>query len=157
MRQRREIRNTETCRRSFILTQKAINLLKSANLRRTSPRLAILHALLEAQSPLTQDQIAEQLGSDAPNKTTIYRTLMYLVEKDLVHKAYVEERTWHYELAHHCGKHQCHPHFTCSQCQQTECLTDVHAPLVELPEGYTMQRQQIRIEGICQNCKNKCS
>lgn len=131
------------------------DLLHSANLRLTEPRLAILTVLLEASSPLTQEQIADRIGTAAPNKTTIYRTLMNLVDKGLVHKAFLEERTWHFELAHHCGRVQCHPHFTCTQCQQTRCMTGVSAPLVELPQGYVMERQSIRIEGICSTCRKK--
>ncbi|MHC5083728.1 MAG: Fur family transcriptional regulator [Planctomycetota bacterium] len=139
-----------------MMNQKAIDLLDAANLRQTAPRLAILNALLDADHPLTQEQIADDCGSDAPNKTTIYRTLMNLVEKNLVHKAYLEDRSWHFELAHQCGKHQCHPHFTCTQCQQTQCLTSAEAlPLVKLPTGYSMQRQQVHIDGICPDCQTK--
>ena len=137
------------------MKNKAIQLLESVNLRQTSPRLAILNVLLNAKAPLTREQIAEQIGTNAPNKTTIYRTLTHLVEKNLVHQAYLEERTWHFELAHNCGTHQCHPHFTCNECLQTQCLTNAAAPLVELPKGFKMQRQQIHIEGICPNCRAK--
>lgn len=135
------------------MKNKTIELLDSVSLRRTGPRLAILEALLAADCPLTQDQIAEAIGPDAPNKTTIYRTLTHLLEKGLVHEAFLEARTQHYELAHHCGRHHCHPHFTCIRCEQTQCLTDVHAPLVKLPKGYILQRQQIRIEGVCDKCR----
>jgi Fur family ferric uptake transcriptional regulator len=137
------------------MKQKAIELLRSSKLRQTAPRIAILTAMLRANVPVTQEQIAEQIGHSAPNKTTIYRTLMSLVEKNLVHKAFLEERTWHFELAHHCGQRQCHPHFTCSQCLQTQCMNGVTAPLVELPAGFTMHRQQIRIEGLCSTCRKK--
>ena len=61
---------------------KASALLDSCQLRKTQPRLMILSVLLEADGPLTQDQIAEQLGDTAPDKTTIYRTLMKLVQLD---------------------------------------------------------------------------
>ena len=139
-------------RKVIMMTPKAMELLRSVQLRQTEPRLAILKVLLSAKAPLTREQIAQQIGDDAPNKTTIYRTLTQLVEKNLVHQAYLEDRTWHFELAHQCGKHQCHPHFTCLQCRKTQCLTGIHAPLVELPKGYAMQRQQIHIDGVCQNC-----
>ena len=135
------------------MKQKAVELLNSVNLRQTRPRVAILEILLKTDAPVTQEQIAEHIGDTAPNKTTIYRTLMNLVEKNLVHKAYLEERTQYYELAHHCSEHQCHPHFTCSTCQQTQCLPEVSMPLVQLPKGYVMQRQQVRVEGICSTCK----
>jgi Fur family ferric uptake transcriptional regulator len=128
-------------------------LLQSAGLRQTEPRAAILNVLLAANAPLTREQIAERIGDSAPNKTTIYRTLMNLVAKGVVHKAYLEQRTWHFELARHCGQFQCHPHFTCTQCQQTHCMTSVSAPLLELPKGYHMERQSIRITGICPACR----
>jgi Fur family ferric uptake transcriptional regulator len=135
------------------MNNEAAKMLESADLRQTSPRLAILQVLLDADRPLTQDEIAENIGTDTPNKTTIYRTLTHLIEKDLVHQAYLEDRTWHFELAHQCGKHQCHPHFTCRQCQKTQCLTEVTGAMVNLPKGFKMQRQQIHIEGICPNCQ----
>lgn len=135
------------------MNSKAAEMLKSANLRQTNPRRAIIEVMLAAKAPLTREQIAEQIGADAPNKTTIYRTLSNLVEKNIVHQAYLEDRTWHYELAHNCGEHACHPHFTCSQCSQTHCLTAVTAPLVKLPKDYTLQRQQIHIDGICPDCQ----
>lgn len=136
------------------MNHKAAALLKSVDLRQTRPRMLILTVLLEAETPLSQEQIGELIGRSA-NKTTIYRNLMSLVEKNLVHQAYLEERTRHYELAHHCGKHQCHPHFTCSICQHTQCLPEVDMPLVELPENYVMERQQVRVEGICDACRKK--
>lgn len=136
------------------MNHKAAALLKSVDLRQTRPRMLILTVLLEAETPLSQEQIGELIGRSA-NKTTIYRNLMSLVEKNLVHQAYLEERTRHYELAHHCGKHQCHPHFTCSICQHTQCLPEMDMPLVELPENYVMERQQVRVEGICDACRKK--
>ena len=130
----------------------AAAMLHKKRLRITTPRLAVVEALWEAGCPLTQHQIADRLGAASPNKTTIYRTLISLMEADLVHKVFVQERQWHFELAHHCTEHQCHPHFTCTRCQRTECLYDVAIPLVQLPEGLVMYRQQIRIEGLCTAC-----
>ena len=137
------------------MKNKAVRLLESVHLRQTRPRLAILKALLVAEAPLTREQIAERIGTDAPNKTTIYRTLTHLVEKNLVHQAYLEDRTGHYELAHNCGEHQCHPHFTCNVCLRTKCLTDTVSPMVHLPQGFKMHRQQIHIDGICPDCLKK--
>lgn len=130
-----------------------IALLRQKKLRATTPRIAIMTAIRQASAPLTRQQIADRLGTDAPDKATIYRTLMTLVRADLVHKAFVQQRQWHFESAHHCGTHQCHPHFTCLRCRRTECLIDVHTPLVELTDGRTIHRQQIRIEGLCAMCQ----
>lgn len=132
--------------------QHAAALLRQKQLRVTAPRVAVIAAILQSKRPLTQQQIAAQIGDHSPNKTTIYRTLMSLIDANLVHKAFVQQRQWHFELAHHCTSIQCHPHFTCIRCHRTECLHGVSSPLVDLPKGMTMHRQQIRIEGICSAC-----
>ena len=135
-------------------TEKALGLLDSCQLRKTRPRVEILSVLLEADSPLTQEQIAERIGETVPDKTTIYRTLMKLAQHNLIHQAYIQERSQYFEPAHHCLADQCHPHFTCVQCHQTHCLTEAQAQLVRnLPTGYQILRQQIRLEGLCAACR----
>ena len=133
--------------------QQAAALLREHHFRVTAPRVGVMAALLDAGCPLTRQQITDRLAGAAPDKTTIYRTLMSLVEADLAHKVFVQQRQWHFEPAHHCSALQCHPHFTCLRCRRTECLHGVSAPLVKLPKGLTMHRQQIRIEGLCALCQ----
>lgn len=119
----------------------------------TACRRAVLEVLLGATTALTQDEIADRLGEGSCNRVSIYRTLGTLVEADLVHRAYLDERAQHFELADNCGERQCHPHFTCTQCGSTECLTGVDVPMVENPRGgYVITRQQVRLEGVCPGC-----
>ncbi|MHC4659006.1 MAG: Fur family transcriptional regulator [Planctomycetota bacterium] len=135
------------------IEQKAKELLGSANLRRTGPRMAILAVLLGSRRPQTADQIAAKLSRPAPNKVTIYRTLETFVEADLVHKAFLDERTWNFELAHNCTESQCHPHFTCTDCGDTNCLTDISLPLAKSPgKGFVIHRQRVQLEGLCPKC-----
>lgn len=75
------------------MKDKAAELLDSASLRCTQSRLLILEVMLKTNSPLTQDQIAKAIGAGAPNKTTIYRTLIQLLEKGLIHEAFLEYRS----------------------------------------------------------------
>jgi Fe2+ or Zn2+ uptake regulation protein len=135
--------------------QQVADLLRQKKMRITTARVAVLSVLMQAGCPLSQQQIADRLGPEAPDKTTIYRTLMSLVKTNLVHKAFVQQRQWLFEPAHHCTATQCHPHFTCVRCRRTECLIGVEAPLVKLPDGLTMHRQQIRIEGLCALCQKR--
>ncbi|MBN1816963.1 MAG: transcriptional repressor [Sedimentisphaerales bacterium] len=133
--------------------QAARTLLETASLRRTRPRLLVLQSLLQASYPVTQEQIAEQLGDKSPNKVTIYRTLEALCTAGVVHKAFLQDRTWHFEPAHNCSEHQCHPHFTCIACGQTTCLMDMQVPAVKSTHnGYTIHRQRMQLEGLCPNC-----
>jgi Fur family ferric uptake transcriptional regulator len=135
------------------LEREARQRLSEASLRRTQPRVAILTVLLDADRPLSQDEIAEALGAQAPNKVTIYRALETLLKTGLVHRAFVHERTWRFELADNCSERQCHPHFTCNGCGRTTCLVDLEAPLpARRYRGYTIQRQRIELEGLCPDC-----
>lgn len=135
------------------LRDKARQMLKHAKLYCTEPRLAILQVLLQAARPLRQDQIAEQLTLRALNKVTVYRTLESLIEVGLVHRAFTYRRAWYFELANHCTEHQCHPHFTCTNCGVTHCLTDILLPMAKVSQkGFIVNRQQVRLEGLCPAC-----
>jgi Fur family ferric uptake transcriptional regulator len=135
------------------LRDKARQILKNARLYCTEPRLAILQVLMQAARPLRQDQVAEQLTLRALSKVTVYRTLESLIEVGLVHRAFTYERTWYFELADHCTEHQCHPHFTCTKCGVTHCLTDILLPMAKISQkGFVVDRQQVRLEGLCPAC-----
>lgn len=134
--------------------RKIEELLCSAKLRRTKPRLAILSVLFGASKPITQEQIAAKLGPTGPNKVTIYRTLESFIKAGLAHKAYLRERTWHFELAHNCSESQCHPHFTCTNCGDTHCFTEMTLPTVKSPphKGFVIRHQRTQFEGLCPTC-----
>ena len=135
------------------LDLQASKLLKAAKLYRTQGRVAILKVLLKAGGPLRQEQIAKRFEKRRPDKVTIYRTLESLLRAGLVHKAYLQERTWYFELAHKCSETQCHPHFTCTSCGDTHCLTEMSLPMAKSPhKGFVIHRQQVRLEGLCPKC-----
>jgi Fe2+ or Zn2+ uptake regulation protein len=136
------------------LREKIDRLLDSVKLKRTEPRRMILGVLLATGKPQTADEITSAIGKGCPNKVTIYRTLESLVEAGLVHRAFIDERSQHYELADKCTEHQCHPHFVCSDCGQMHCMTEVSVPMATSPPaGFVINRQQVRLEGICPSCR----
>ncbi|OHB55667.1 MAG: hypothetical protein A2Y07_08970 [Planctomycetes bacterium GWF2_50_10] len=128
-------------------------IIKSARLRTTPGRLAIIGVLLKSPSPLTQEQIAAKLGNSGLNKVTIYRALESFLESGIIHRAFLKQRSWYYELAHNCSHSQCHPHFTCTACGRTLCLKTATVPMTSnLPPGYRVQRQKVELEGLCPDC-----
>jgi len=134
-------------------SQKIESALKKAGLKKTRQRVDILRVLLNAKQPLTAEQIGRKLRRAAPNKVTIYRCLESFVEAALVHRAYLGDRTWHYELGDHCTELQCHPHFTCTRCGLTRCMVDSTVGMVKgLEQGFVVHRQQVRLEGLCPRC-----
>lgn len=135
------------------LETKAKDLLKAAGLNFTKTQILVLGELLRADRPLSREDLLEKLSEYSPDKVTIYRILEKLCKTDLVHRVYIQKRAWNYELAHHCGEKQCHPHFTCNNCGKTFCMTDSTVPLVKnLKKGFIIQRQQVKIEGLCSSC-----
>ena len=128
-------------------------MLREAKLRCTRGRVAILEILSAAKRPLTREQITSELGKSGLNKVTIYRALERFVKVGLVHKAFLQARTWHFELADNCTKSQCHPHFTCTDCGTTHCLTEVSLPMAKSPhKGFVVDRQRVQLEGLCPEC-----
>jgi Fe2+ or Zn2+ uptake regulation protein len=128
-------------------------LLGSAKLKRTQPRRLILGVLLAVVKPQTAEGIASAIGKGCPNRVTVYRTLESLVDAGLVHRAFVDGRGRHYEMADKCTEHQCHPHFVCTGCGQTHCLTGVSVPMASSPPaGFVIHRQQVKLEGLCPEC-----
>ena len=132
---------------------KAKELLQIAGLRLTNGRINILAALLESGSPITQRHISKKLAGRAPNKVTVYRTLERLIKAGIVHKAFLQERTWHYEPAHNCTETQCHPHFTCTNCESTHCLPDITFAVTQNPhKGFVIHHQRVQLDGLCPKC-----
>jgi len=132
---------------------KPANMLRQAKLRCTRGRVAILKILSSATRPLTREQIASELGKKGLNKVTIYRALERFVRVGLVHRAFLHARTWHFELADNCSERQCHPHFTCTNCGQTYCLTEITVPMAKSPyKGFVIDRQRVQLEGLCPEC-----
>ena len=132
---------------------KAREMLKAAKLYCTAGRVAILKVLMKAGKPLSQDQIAQRSGKNHFDKVTIYRTLESLLGVGLVHKVFIDKRARHFELSHNCTESQCHPHFTCTNCGETTCLTGISLPMAKSPhKGFIIHRQQVRLEGLCPSC-----
>jgi Fe2+ or Zn2+ uptake regulation protein len=128
-------------------------MLKSASLYCTAGRVAVLEILLKADAALRQNQIAERLGKKRFDKVTIYRTLESLSKAGLVHRAFVEDRARHFELAHNCTETQCHPHFTCTNCGSTHCLIKMSLPKIKnRHNGFVIHHQQTLLKGLCPAC-----
>jgi Fur family ferric uptake transcriptional regulator len=131
-------------------------LLRSADLRRTGPRVAILSVLIRADKPLTQEEIGAKLGPAIPNRVTIYRVLERFCKAGMVHKAFMQQRTWHFELADRCTESQCHPHFTCKKCGVISCLVGLPVSIIkDVKKGFVIHRQRVQLEGLCPRCVGK--
>jgi Fur family ferric uptake transcriptional regulator len=132
---------------------KATELLRTAGFNVTKAQILVIQELLKAKRPLSRKELVQKLGRNCPDKVTVYRIMEKFCAENLVHKAYLKDRAWKYELAHNCTEKQCHPHFTCVSCGETFCLTNLSLPLIKgLKKGFVFHRQQVRVDGLCPSC-----
>ena len=85
----------------------AATTLKNHDLRVTKIRLAILEALGDGHQAKPYGELQAALGEF--DRTTLYRTLLALIDKGLIHKALEENGESYYAL---CGGCTTHAHTT---------------------------------------------
>ncbi len=128
-------------------------LIRSCGLRSTPGRMKLLSVLKAARRPLSHGEILVRMRGERMDRVSVYRALDAFVGVGLVHRAYVDGRTWAFETADRCGRDRCHPHFSCRLCGSVTCLIEVHVPLVTgLRKGWIAERQKVHLEGLCASC-----
>ncbi len=138
----------------------AEEILSSVGLKKTPGRLALVRLLLEAEGPLTHQEITQRMESFELNPVSIYRSLDAFVHAGIVHRVDTGERIGRFALCV-CGSHEeghghSHPHFTCKSCGKTECLEDQVMPALAVARpGYTVHEVELYLWGICASCAVK--
>lgn len=94
--------------------------------------------------------------SEQMNKTTVYRILERLEDEGTLHSFIGKGGLKWYALCKDCsaGQHQdVHPHFQCSECGMTECLTvDVTIPTIA---NHKIDAVELLLIGQCNKCLTK--
>jgi Fur family ferric uptake transcriptional regulator len=133
------------------------SLLRSAGLRRTPVRSAVLALLGKATGPLGVPDMLGKLphGTDV---VTVYRTLNTFTRKKLVHRIQAEDRSWRYALgATSIRTEHRHPHFVCEKCQSVECLAGAEIPRtlhrsMGVRAAYSVSYSEVVLHGVCPRC-----
>ena len=124
--------------------------------RNTLISSSVLDILKQANQPLSVKSIIEQLNaiSITANKTTIYRIIKKLTEKNTISEITLNNGTTYYELS--CSKHA---HLICKKCNTVSCLdsTDIlqfsKLRQVLLDQQFTLDSHEFNIYGSCNTCK----
>lgn len=134
--------------------------LRTAGLRATSPRVAVLRALQGEGGPTTHAEVFATLAEHGWDRATLYRNLVDLTEAGLLRRVDLGDHVWRYELvgsdvgaAH--GEAQ-HPHFLCTACGDLACLPNVHVelPATGVPAAMTHGSVSIQFRGVCDRCQH---
>ncbi len=131
--------------------------IRTAGLRSTSPRIAVLRRLSSASTPISHGELVEALASDGMDRTTIYRNLVDLTEVGLVSRTDLGDHVWRFELKRSSGNGDDarHPHFTCTGCGAVSCLPEVTLKVKQgkgVPKALASQKVEIQLRGQCDRC-----
>lgn len=134
-----------------------IQQLRSRGHRLTPQRRLVLEALQASHHHLSADEIAQAIIQRYPSisvdHTTIYRTLKWLRDADLVSETSLGQNRMVYALlsAHH------HHHLVCDQCQTiTEAdpaILDTVRNELEQRYGFAARLDHMAIFGLCAHCR----
>ena len=131
-------------------------LLESAGLEATANRLLIMEVIGSNSYPLTIMEVLNTVErTQAINRVTVYRILDLLVEKHLLERIRAGGRAAYFGIAPNAN-HPQHPHFYCTKCGLINCLSPesltVHSENFQKTFPGSIQRIEIRVEGICNTC-----
>jgi Fur family ferric uptake transcriptional regulator len=133
---------------------KAVDILNTHNLKRTSCREGIIEVVMEAGQALSENEIRKRLAGNY-DRTTFYRSFKTLEERNIIHKIVVDNQLVKYALDNSITRKQEHAHFYCSACDTVKCLEEIPVKQYQLPDGYSNNETEVIIKGMCPICKNQ--
>lgn len=126
------------------------NELKKNNIRLTHQRLKVLEYLSNSTKHPTVEEIYKELKQEVPSlsKTTIYNTLNYLAELNLVKVLAIDDNEAHFDAVT-----ETHGHFKCDSCgeiydfdiQMDSCST-------ENLDNFKINEKVVYFKGTCPGC-----
>ena len=133
-----------------------VAMIRSAGLRVTSSRIAVLGTLRETALPLSHADVATKLEHLGVDRTTVYRNLIDLAEAGLLRRSDVGH-TWRFELSASDDEHDAgqHPHFVCTDCGKVACLPTGAVTLKAVrgsPAALKRGNLEIQLRGLCDAC-----
>lgn len=135
------------------MTDKAVKLLDKGGIKPTSNRLLVVKALLEADSPKSLIELETEL--ETLERSSVSRVLNLLLKHDVVHAFEDGKGIAKYEICHgetHCSLSDMHAHFYCENCHQTFCFENISAPLINIPEDFSIRTVNYMLKGLCPRC-----
>ncbi|MBI5607388.1 MAG: transcriptional repressor [Deltaproteobacteria bacterium] len=130
--------------------------LRGAGLRATPARLAVLEVLETSEHSLSHAELVALLQAGPWDATTLYRNLTDIVRVGLARRVDMGDHVWRYQRldAAHQGDH---PHFTCVQCGETQCLPGLQwTAAQQAPKAVARMEVDVQLRGVCDDCQATC-
>ncbi|RRC98729.1 Fur family transcriptional regulator [Prevotella sp. OH937_COT-195] len=138
--------------------QYILNVLLHRNITPTPTRILILRQMYRGDEMVSLPELERLLPS--VDKSTISRALNLFLAHGLIHAVDDGSGSVKYNV---CPEDcECediiedeHTHFYCTECHRAFCLTNIHVPVVELPDGFHLHSINYVLKGICPECSMK--
>jgi Fe2+ or Zn2+ uptake regulation protein len=125
-----------------------ITRLKQRGQRVTMPRLAVHRVVARAPQHVTADDIHDELPTLSFG--TIYSTLELLEELGLVRRVSTFSGSAVYD-----SRVDEHDHAVCRVCGAMFDIEHAHVPAAAAPSGFTVERAQVELIGVCADCRKR--
>lgn len=127
--------------------------LRSAGLRVTKPRIALIEALAKLNRPVPIEHLHQLLTDGRCDLVTVYRCLSAFEKIGIVRRSFLHNGTSLYELS--LGNHARHYHIVCRVCGGTERVDYFPVEGVERvlrERGYSDLSHLVEFFGTCPAC-----
>jgi Fe2+ or Zn2+ uptake regulation protein len=134
-----------------------VDLLREHGMRITKNRTRILDALLQADKPLSLDEIQSRAGlkGSVPDYATVFRVMTLLESLQVAQKVHLNRSCSYYELL---DPRQHYDHIICTECGNVTVMVD-SCPVekverqIEQQYGYSEIRHSLEFFGKCRRCR----
>lgn len=143
------------------MNMQSVDILKSAlrtqGHKITKNRTAILEFLSSKTEPISADEILLHIQTEhqTVNKTTIYRELFFLFDKNFIHEVEFGDGKKRYEIALNRPHHH---HIICVNCGKVKDIPlekelEGQEKMIEEVTKYKLTSHMLEFFGLCENCK----
>lgn len=143
---------------SDLLERMNLHMARNPKLRKTERRATILKVLFESGRHMTPDEIYREMCEKHDSTigiSTVYRTLTFFEEADLVNVISLGHETKRYEIK--CDEH--HDHLVCVECGAIEEFSDDAIELLQeavaKKKNYKLVDHDMTLYGYCEKCQSK--
>lgn len=131
----------------------ARNRIRTARMRVTKPRVALIEALLKQAGPVSIERIHQEVGVTSCDLVTIYRCLAAFEDLGLVRRSYLHNGTCLYEQTISAARRY---HIICKDCGRTDPVDYAMAGDAEQKlhdQGYAQISHVVEFFGVCPACQ----
>ncbi len=130
----------------------ATQILTTYKLKKTAGRLSFIKALLESDTPMSEQEIKAFMEDDY-DRISFFRNAHTLANAGIIHRI-VTDGGVKYAISLNKGVNS-HIHFQCIKCGKVQCIESQQPYGYKLPAGFTQSDCEVLVKGYCDSCNDQ--